>query len=138
MNHGKIFIGLSFRTYYCLPLGGQTGRMKKRVFFGFLFCSWILGVSLICLFPPIPDYKVADQESGYLSQDSTPELHLRNTSRADFSQLDLGTAMGGLVSDFQFNSVRKLLFDFGSIRAPFEIQSFFDTKILFRPFFETW
>ncbi|OOG71118.1 hypothetical protein B0E43_17520 [Algoriphagus sp. A40] len=112
--------------------------MKKQVFFGLLICSWILGVSLICLFPPIPDYKVADQESGYLSQDSTPELHLRNTFRSGFSTLDLGIELVGLFFEFQFKSVLKPLIAIGTLKAPFEIQSFFDTKILFRPFFDTW
>ena len=112
--------------------------MKKQLFFGVLFCSWILGVSLICLFPPIPDYKVVNQESGFVTQDSTPELHLRNTSRASFSQPDLGMELIGIFSDFRFLSDLEPLFRFESSQVPEQISSFFDSKILFRAFFETW
>jgi len=112
--------------------------MNKQAFFGILFCSWILGVSLICLFPPIPDYKVTDQNSGFLSQDSTPELYLRNSSRASISQLDFGIELIGWVSDFRFITDPQLVFSFELSKAPYQIASFFDAKILFRAFFETW
>lgn len=111
--------------------------MKKQAFFGLVFGSWILGIFLICIFPPIPDYAPDDHQSSYFSQDLAPEFHLRNTSQNPSFQLNLGDRFLSSPFEFQFNC-SLISFNTG-ISEPVidEIPSLFDTKILFEVYFET-
>jgi hypothetical protein len=112
--------------------------MNKKSFFAVLFTSWIFGISLICLFPPVPDYHVPDQNSGHLSQDAFPEIHQRNASQTGLFKLDFGSELvGSLVEfksfqNFRFSSVADSISSFSQISA------LFNTWILFKAFFETW
>lgn len=112
--------------------------MNKQVLFSILFLSWIAGISLICMFPPIPDYQVDGKDSGSISQDVLPELHQRNTSVASTSQVDLAIELLGLASDFYFNPQIYFLFLSVNWDCFIQIASFFNTRLLFKAFFETW
>jgi hypothetical protein len=112
--------------------------MKEKALVGLLLSCWIIGVCLICLFPPVPDVQISHPESAYLSEDSVPELHLRNTPRAAYIQVVTGAQSVASVFEYSFDSELALLDPLGL--APTFIQTFslFDTKILFRLFFEIW
>jgi len=111
--------------------------MKKQAFFGLVFGSWILGIFLICIFPPVPDYVPADHQSSYFSQDTVPEFHLRSASQAQSFQLNLGDRVLSIPFEFQFSFSPT---PFGArVSEPVidQIPSFFDTRILFEVYFET-
>lgn len=112
--------------------------MKKQALFTLLFLSWVVGLSLICRFPPIPDYHVSDQNSGSISQDAFPELHQRNTSLTGISQIYLGMELQGLAADFQFNFKVKESSLFENKLNLYPTASFFNTILLLEAFFETW
>lgn len=111
--------------------------MKKQAFFGLVFGSWILGIFLICIFPPIPDYAPVDHQSGYFSQDLAPEFHLRNTSQCPSFQLNLGDRFLSVPFEFQFQSSSTPFDTRASEPVVDQIPSFFDTRILFEVYFET-
>ena len=112
--------------------------MKKQVIFSFLFLSWISGISLVCIFPPVPDYQSGERNSSFLTIDANPEVHQilnpsygvsfgeQGINLSDFVQKDL----------FQLDRVLDLLME--SIGKSAEICSLFDSRILLAPFFETW
>lgn len=112
--------------------------MKKQLLFTLLFLSWISGLFLICLFPPIPDYQVEGKSSGSISQDVLPELNQRNISLAGISQIEMGIEFLELVSRSGCNQEMKPFFRLKKegflIQTPF----FFNTRLLFKAFFETW
>lgn len=112
--------------------------MNKNFLFTLLFLSWIAGLSLICVFPPIPDYQVDGESSGSISQDVLPELHQRNNSLVGIFQLELGIELMGIASDFDFNS--GIDFEFLPVKGDCfaQITSHFNTRLLFKAFFETW
>lgn len=112
--------------------------MKKQVFFGLMLTSWILGIFLICIFPPVPDFKDADAHTGYLSVDSLPEFHLRSSFPAGSIQADLSLKFLDSAFEFRFNPGLKFLRSVPAEPAPLQLSSRFDTKILFQAFFETW
>lgn len=112
--------------------------MNKKSFFAVLFTSWIFGISLICLFPPIPDYHAPDQNSGYLSQDAFPEIHQRNVSQTVIIELGFGFDFFNSLVEYKGDHDLRFIFGIDS-QSPFtEIPTFFNTWILFEAFFETW
>jgi hypothetical protein len=112
--------------------------MKKQALFTVLLLSWIVGLSLICRFPPIPDFRVNEQNSGSISQDAFPELHQRNTSLTGIPQIDLGTELQGSIVDFQIIIPVKEGSLFESKLNLNPTTSFFNTILLLEAFFETW
>lgn len=111
--------------------------MNKQSLFALLFSSWIFGISLICLFPPIPDYHAVEQQESYLSQDTAPEIHQRISSHS-ILQMDFGVDFQGFIQESSFTSSIKFLLKVDSKRTFQTIPSSFDTRILFKAFFETW
>jgi hypothetical protein len=112
--------------------------MKKQALFTLLLLSWVVGLLLIFSFPPIPDYKISDKNSGSVSQDAFPELHQRNTSLTGIPQLDLGMELQGSPADFQINIPVKEG-AFLENRLNFNpTASLFNTILLLKAFFETW
>lgn len=112
--------------------------MIKKSLFTLLFSSWIFGISLICLFPPVPDYHSPDHNSGYLSQDAFPEIHQRNVSQTGLVELDLELDYFDSLVEFRGDYDLRFIFGIDS-QSPFtEISTFFNTWILFKAFFETW
>ncbi|WP_332914403.1 hypothetical protein [Algoriphagus boritolerans] len=76
--------------------------MNNQVCFTLLFLSWIAGLSLICLFPPIPDYQIDGDGSGSISQEGIPELNQRATSLTSTFPIDFHSEASGLNSGFDF------------------------------------
>lgn len=112
--------------------------MNKQSLFTLLFSSWIFGISLICLFPPIPDYSYSENALGYLSQDEIPEINQRNSIQSYFFHLDSGFEF--LESEFDFNFKQRLhqsLF-LNKENDRLHASSYFNTILLFKAFFETW
>jgi hypothetical protein len=112
--------------------------MNKQVLFALLFSCWTLGIFLICLFPPIPDYQIESQNSEYLCTDSIPELYQRNSGQLGVLQFDLGVEMLVLPSDFRSKLYPRLSAALDLNHDISEVSSFFDTKLIFQAFFETW
>jgi hypothetical protein len=112
--------------------------MKKQVLFTLLFLSWLVGLSLICRFPPIPDYQISSQNSGAVCQDAFPELHQRNTSLSGDSHFFLGMELLGSLADFQFDFKVKESYLVENKLNLNPTASFFNTIQLLEAFFETW
>lgn len=112
--------------------------MKRPHIFALLFSSWIIGIALICLFPPVPDYDTIDGNSGCLSQDSFPEIHQRSVSQTAAFDLEFGVEFDD--SFFDFKSELKLRFfsRVDSLNPLTQLSSRFNSLILFKAFFETW
>lgn len=112
--------------------------MKRRLFFLLILSSWICGLSLICLFPPVSDFSQTDQETGAVSPESSPELHLKNSSRnRAVLHFDGFLDIQGLIPEVdEFTFLRtegvKLV---GNVA---KVASHFDTLTLFMQFFETY
>lgn len=111
--------------------------MKKQAFFGLVFGSWMIGVFLICLFPPIPDYGIVHQTSGHICLDSAPEFHLRNTFQTGSSKVPVANRF--LDSNFGFLLDSERLPSSETAVAPIstQISPLFDVRILFQMYFET-
>lgn len=103
-----------------------------------LFSSWILGISLICLFPPIPEYHTSEHNTGNLSQDSFPEIHQRNSSQTGLFVLDF--AFQGVDATVEYENTQNFRFCLlsNSIGSFAQIPALFNAWILFEAFFETW
>jgi hypothetical protein len=112
--------------------------MKKQSVFPLLLCSWIFGVSLICLFPPVPDYDSLGQESGSLSQESFPEIHQINTFPSSFFQLDHGYDFFGSLPDLIIDRGFRYFQITDYLRLTSQIPPFFNSWNLLKAFFETW
>ncbi len=113
--------------------------MKRQLFFLILLSSWICGVSLICLFPPVSDFSKADIESGCINKESVPELNLKNSSRnRSVLQLDGFSDIQILISDFGEGSFLRLEILPIAGQAAGLSESFFDVKMIFRQFFENF
>jgi hypothetical protein len=112
--------------------------MKKQVIFSFLFLSWISGISLTCLFPPVPDYQSSERNSSFLSIDASPEMHqiLNPSFGVSFGELGINISDFVQKDFFILNRAFDLLIE--SICKSAEICSLFDSRILLAPFFETW
>lgn len=125
------------RIFNCSTFGGSLTKMKKQEFFGLMLAAWIAGICLICIFPPVPDFKIDHERTGYLSTDAVPEFHLRNSSPSGSIQVDLVLKFLDSALEFRYNPEVSLL---GSISAEpaSQLSSHFDTTILFQAFFETW
>lgn len=112
--------------------------MQRPFLFALLFSSWIIGITLICLFPPVPDYDTIDEKSSYLSQDSFPEIHQRNAAQESGFQLDYGFEFSDSSVDFKIDQVLSLYKGADAVGSLSQVSSFFNTWILFKAFFETW
>jgi hypothetical protein len=124
---------------YHLPLAGQINFMRRQLSFFLLLSSWICSVFLICLFPPVSDFSQTDLESGSISQEPSPELTLKNSSRSRSSfQI-------GILLDLEFVSSESLLAKFNRVeilmervQSVKEFTSSYCSKRFFRLFFETF
>lgn len=112
--------------------------MNKQSVFAILFSSWIFGITLICLFPPIPDFSFSDHDSAYLSQDELPELNQRNSIQSYFFHLDSGLEFIGSGFDFQLKPILQQLLFLNKGNGRLNPSSYFNTILLFKAFFETW
>jgi hypothetical protein len=112
--------------------------MKKQVFFGLMLAAWIAGIFLICIFPPVSDFQIADEHTGHLSSDTVPEFHLRNSFPSGSIQVDLSLKFLDSAFGFRYNPEVRLLGSISAEQAPSQLSSHFDTIILFQAFFETW
>lgn len=112
--------------------------MNKQSIFTLLFSSWIFGISLICLFPPIPDYSYSENDPSYLSQDELPELNQRNSIHSYFIHLDSGLEFIESEFDLQFKQILHQSFFLNKKIDRLHPSSYFNTFLLFKAFFETW
>ncbi|MBN7810596.1 hypothetical protein J0A68_06505 [Algoriphagus sp. H41] len=122
-----------------LPLLPHSATMKKQAFFGFVLAGWILGVFLICMFPPVADYQVIQPSAGYLGQDTLPELHMRSSAQTlSLVQAEWMKQLPGEVIVFEAGAVQVLDPELVSPGQDEHTSPLFDAKVLFQPFFETW
>ncbi len=112
--------------------------MNRQSIFALLFSSWIFGISLICLFPPIPDYSYSENALGYLSQDEIPELNQRNSIQSYFSSFESELEFVSFEFDFQFNQILHQSLFLNKENDRLHASSYFNTILLFKAFFETW
>lgn len=104
-----------------------------------ILSSWICGLSLICLFPPVADFYQTDQETGAVSPEAGPELHLKNTSRNRAALqfdgfLDIQSRIPE-VDEFTFLRTEGVQLEGNAAKVA---ESLFDTLTLFMQFFETY
>jgi hypothetical protein len=122
-----------------LPLAGQINFMRRQLSFFLLLSSWICGVFLICLFPPVSDFSQNELESGLINQELAPELTLKNSSRSRSSfQIGQFVDLEFFVSDsilVSFDPLVPLTLSANSI-IPQESPTSF--RLFFRLFFETF
>lgn len=112
--------------------------MKKQILFKVLFLSWLSGIFLICLFPPIPDFQLEHEGESFISQDSLPEFHQRNTSQSKVFQVDLGFELQGDLP-FRLSGFQSLHSNFDIVKQVLrQIYPLFNVRVLFKAFFETW
>ncbi|WP_147392265.1 hypothetical protein [Algoriphagus lacus] len=113
--------------------------MNRRFSSLLLLSSWILGISLICLFPPVSDYSPSDLDTGCITKECLPELNLKNSSRSRVAiNLDGFMDFQSLTFDpwtpvFGSTEVLQVVFQRGVFA-----ETFFDVKIYFRKFFENF
>jgi hypothetical protein len=112
--------------------------MKKQVICSLLILSWISGISLTCIFPPVPDFQANTKSSSFLSVDASPEVYQISNPNFRSTHGDQGfSLLSFLVGNSGFQS-RGRIKVFNSTGGLDEIPSLFDTKILIEAFFETW
>jgi len=113
--------------------------MKRSLSVLLLVTAWVVGVSLICLFPPASDFSTEEINQGCVSQDSLPKLNLKNSNRTrtivEFGELTEIQVKAPGASDS--NSIQPLLLPW-SAQPLIDIELVFDFRMLFRKFFETF
>lgn len=124
---------------YHLPLAGQINFMTRQFSFFVLLSSWICGLFLICLFPPVSGFSQTELESGLINQELAPELTLKNSSRSrsgfpigPFVDLDFFISDSVLV---KFDRFVSLTITANSIIPQ---ESVANSRLFFRLFFETF